>query len=308
MDKPRTARAAVTEALARLQPISPILYERRKCIACHHQPLPLMAMKLASMRGIAVDAEAMAHPVQSILDVWKSRRENLMLGRQVAGGANELTYGLLGFAEAGVPPNSTTDAATANLASSQRTDGSWVFLDTRPPQADNSLIHFTAMAIRGLDAYGPPGQRGNLQTRIARARDFLRAAAPASTQDETFKLLGLVWARVPAAESSAQAKRLLALQRGDGGWAQLPTMTSDAYATGQALYALHASGTVPTNGVYQRGVAYLLRTQLQDGTWFVRSRAFGFQPYFESGFPHGPHQFISASATSWAVTALAYTF
>ena len=53
-------------------------------------------------------------------------------------------------------------------------------------------------------------------------------------------------------------------------------------------------------------MAYLLRTQLEDGTWFVRSRAFGFQPYFESGFPHGRNQFISAAATSWAAMALAW--
>ena len=32
----------------------------------------------------------------------------------------------------------------------------------------------------------------------------------------------------------------------------------------------------------------------------------GFQPYFETGFPHGRSQFISAAATSWAVVALAY--
>jgi hypothetical protein len=62
----------------------------------------------------------------------------------------------------------------------------------------------------------------------------------------------------------------------------------------------------PKNGVYEKGVAYLLRTQLEDGTWFVRSRAFGFQPYFESGFPHGTDQFISVSATGWAAIALAF--
>lgn len=308
VDKPRTARAAITEALARLRPISPILYEQRKCISCHHQSLPVIAMKLASVRGIAVDAETMAHPIRSIVEVWNGRRENLMLGRaRDGGGANELTYGLLGLAESGVPPNSATDAATLNLASTQGTDGSWVFLDTRPPQADNSRIHFTAMAIRGLEVYGPPGQREAIKRTITRAREFLRAASPASTQDEAFKLLGLVWSRVPAAEISAQAKRLLALQREDGGWGQLPTMPSDAYATGEALYALQTSGTSPKSSVYQKGVAYLLRTQLADGTWFVRSRAFGFQPYFESGFPHGTDQFISASATSWAAIALAYT-
>jgi hypothetical protein len=83
-------------------------------------------------------------------------------------------------------------------------------------------------------------------------------------------------------------------------------MAPDAYATGQALYALQVRGISPDGGAYQNGVAYLLRTQLEDGTWFVRSRAFGFQPYFESGFPHGRDQFISASATAWAAIALAY--
>jgi len=32
-----------------------------------------------------------------------------------------------------------------------------------------------------------------------------------------------------------------------------------------------------------------------------------FQPYFESGFPHGDDQWISAAATSWAAMALALT-
>jgi hypothetical protein len=142
--------------------------------------------------------------------------------------------------------------------------------------------------------------------RIERARQFLRSATPSSTQDEAFKLLGLVWSKVPASEIADQVKRLLTLQRPDGGWAQLPTMTPDAYATGQALYALHVSGASPASQALRNGVSYLLRTQLADGTWFVRSRAFGFQPYFESGFPHGRDQFVSASATAWAVIALAY--
>ena len=86
---------------------------------------------------------------------------------------------------------------------------------------------------------------------------------------------------------------------------QLPTMSADAYATGQALHALNAAGISPHSEAYQKGAAYLLRTQLDDGTWLVRSRGFGFQPYFETGFPHGRDQFISAAATSWAVMALA---
>jgi hypothetical protein len=81
-------------------------------------------------------------------------------------------------------------------------------------------------------------------------------------------------------------------------------MTSDAYATGQALYALHAGGASTTSAAYREGTTYLLKTQLEDGSWFVRSRAFAFQPYFDAGFPHGTDQFISAAATSWTAIAL----
>jgi hypothetical protein len=116
-----------------------------------------------------------------------------------------------------------------------------------------------------------------------------------------------VWSRVPSTEIATQARRLTALQRPDGGWAQLPTMMPDAYTTGEALYALAVSGMSRTNRAYRAGTAYLLVTQLKDGTWFVRSRAFGFQPYFETGFPHGVDQFISASATAWAILALTYS-
>jgi hypothetical protein len=86
----------------------------------------------------------------------------------------------------------------------------------------------------------------------------------------------------------------------------MPTLSSDAYATGQALYALQAVGVEADADAYRRGADFLLRTQLEDGTWFVRTRAFGVQPYFETGFPHGPSQFISATATAWATIALTH--
>ena len=85
-------------------------------------------------------------------------------------------------------------------------------------------------------------------------------------------------------------------------------MGSDAYATGSALVALCLAGGLATDEpAYRRGVAFLLREQRADGSWLVKSRSKPFQPYYESGFPHGNDQFISMAATSWAVTALALT-
>ena len=83
-------------------------------------------------------------------------------------------------------------------------------------------------------------------------------------------------------------------------------MPTDAYATGQALFALSAAGKMPPNDeAFQKGVDYLLKTQAADGTWHVQTRSIWLQPYFESGFPYGRDQFISTAGTAWAAMALA---
>ncbi|HEX2491027.1 MAG TPA: hypothetical protein VHR27_16575, partial [Blastocatellia bacterium] len=80
---------------------------------------------------------------------------------------------------------------------------------------------------------------------------------------------------------------------------------SDAYATGEALFALGSAGRMTVSDpVFRRGVDYLLSTQASDGSWRVRSRAIWLQPYLDSGFPYGQDQFISTAGTAWATLAL----
>ena len=70
--------------------------------------------------------------------------------------------------------------------------------------------------------------------------------------------------------------------------------------------ALRESGALAVNGrVYKRGIGFLLNTQFEDGSWYVKSRAFAIQPLFDNHFPHGNDQWISATATNWAIMALA---
>jgi N-acyl-D-amino-acid deacylase len=54
-------------------------------------------------------------------------------------------------------------------------------------------------------------------------------------------------------------------------------------------------------------VDFLLRTQQEDGTWHVVSRSFGFQPYFQSGFPYEHDQWISQAGTAMAVIGLSFS-
>jgi hypothetical protein len=162
------------------------------------------------------------------------------------------------------------------------------------------------VSARGLLDFGGDNPAAS-QAAVVRARHWLETHSPANHEDRVFRLLGLVWVDSPAAARQAAVRAILDTQRRDGGWAQTVHGSSDAYATGQALYALRAAGFAPGSRAYKRGVRYLLDTQLADGTWWVRTRSLPTQNYFESGFPHGVDQFISAAATNWATQALLLT-
>jgi hypothetical protein len=98
---------------------------------------------------------------------------------------------------------------------------------------------------------------------------------------------------------------LQSLQRGDGGWSQLPALESDAYATGLAMYAMYEAGVPATDPAYRAGLKYLLSTQAADGTWHVRARALPIQPYFQSGYPYDHDQWISAAGAAYSTLAIA---
>ena len=81
-----------------------------------------------------------------------------------------------------------------------------------------------------------------MRTRVESARLWLLSAQPRFHEEQAFKLLGLTWAGSNRSEIQKLAAALLSEQREDGGWSQLRTLESDAYATGQALFALHEGG------------------------------------------------------------------
>ena len=150
-----------------------------------------------------------------------------------------------------------------------------------------------------------PHDAGTAQV-VAKAMTWLEKARPETTQDRAFQALAFEWASGGSTAARNAARALLALQQSDGGWSQLPGLASDAYATGQALFALNLAGKLPiADAAFQRGIDYLLRTQAADGSWHVKSRSIWLQPYFESGFPYGQDQFISTAGTAWAAMALA---
>jgi squalene cyclase len=192
------------------------------------------------------------------------------------------------------------------LKNRQQADGRWAALGHRPP-LEASDIEVTATSIRSLREYAPTAQRREYQQSVERAGNWLLTAVARTNDELAFKLLGLSWADAKREAVQSAARELLARQQPDGGWAQLPSMNSDAYATGQTLVALSESGALDVNDpAYRRGVKFLLDSQLEDGTWYVKTRALPIQRQFDTGFPHGLDSWVSAAASNWATTALAY--
>ena len=298
-------RAAVERSLPLLQKADELWTKKSGCVSCHHNSVAAMAVGAARANGIPVN-ETIARQQQieaaANLERWRDR---IMQGMSIGGFAATISYLMVGVGMTEYPPDAATDAMARYLATLQRSDGSWPHVSQRPP-IESSHIQVTALSMRALQMYAPAPHRAKYQKAIDRGAAWIARATAVITEDHVFKLFGLHWSGAAPDAIVASARPLLAEQRADGGWAQLQTLESDAYATGQALVALAQSGAVAvTDPPYVRGMQFLLKTQFADGSWYVRSRALPIQPYFESGFPFGRDQFISAAATNWATTALA---
>ena len=248
---------------------------------------------------------------KSFVTALRSRRAgrllNLPLMVATGGDYDGLLYQIVAMADLGDSAGPATDAIVQYLAARQDVSGAWTMLQgPRPPLQSGSVLR-TAMAIRALKTYAWPARQQEFDERIARARKWLLAARPTMSYEQAYQTVGL---RDCGCDRCGGGRRgpslLLAQQRSDGGWSQNPYLDSDAYATSVALQSLREAGVLkPSDAPYRRGVAYLLRTQFPDGSWYVASRAPKLQPYFESAFPYGHDQWISVAATSFAVMALA---
>jgi glucose/arabinose dehydrogenase len=302
---PAAIRAAVERSLPLLQDVGVTFIKQTGCVSCHHNSVVSMAVTAARAHGYAVNEVNARKQVSAIGTYLESWRERTLQNIPIAGGQDTISYLLLGLAADGFPPDAATDAQATWLKRKQHADGHWSVQTLRPPIESNDIA-VTAISMRALQAFAPPSQRDEYAKAVDRARTWLAAAQPAATEEGAFRLLGLHWTKAPVTVVASAARDLLALQKDDGGWAQLPEMATDAYATGQALFALRESAAiVPTDRRYRRGLEFLLRTQIDDGTWIVETRSVPIQAYFESGFPYGVNQWISAAATGWATAALA---
>lgn len=300
-----TPFASIERSVKLLQASSATSFKEGGCVSCHSGNIVTSAVAAARAKGVRVDEAAAGELLKATRLQFMSRAESIF--ERSDGPALEiLTYAVAALADENTPPDRTTDALVHNMAAQQMSSGVWMFGGIMRPPTNDHLFTTAAFAIRAMKRYAPPARRAEYDDRIARAARALTTAEPSTTEDRVMQLLGLKWAGADPARVQRLAKNLVALQRKDGGWAQTPLLSTDAYATATSLYALRETGMSPQASEYRHGVSFLLKTQAADGSWHVASRSPKFQPYFEGGFPYGHDQWISQWATGWATVALSH--
>jgi hypothetical protein len=302
---PEDVKAAVGKALPLLLKGAEGHVAQRTCFACHNQGIPILAFTTARERGFSVREEDLKKQLQFIAAFLEGNRENYRQGKGQGGQVDTAGYALLALELGGWKPDATTEAVVEYLLRRNQDLDHWRTTSNRPPSEVSNFTP-TYLALRALRTWGTAEHKDRIAKRIDAVRGWLLKAPARDTEDRVFRLWALHAAGVEDKDLRPAVRELVQAQREDGGWAQTDKMDSDVYATGSALVALHRVGNLATSDpVYQRGVAFLLTTQQEDGSWLVRSRSRPFQTYFESGFPYGKDQFISMAASGWATTALA---
>jgi N-acyl-D-amino-acid deacylase len=297
-------RHAVEAGLRTIEKSSAEYPEHRSCFSCHHQTLPMQTMVSARNRGFKVNETILRDQAQLTYDSFKARLENLQSGNGIGGRAMTVSFGLWALDLGNWKSDDITSAMVSFLLKNQEADGHFSCTLNRPPLED-SIVTSTAIVAYYMQKFGSAAQKVEVERSVKSAKEWLLKAPTSSQEDRNSKLWGLHLLMADKEHAEKARMEILASQRADGGWAQLAGMDSDAYATGQTLFVLAETGTPVSHSAYARGVRFLLETQLKDGSWHVKTRSKPVQTFFDSGFPHGKDQFISISATSWAVAALA---
>ncbi|MEX2112475.1 MAG: prenyltransferase/squalene oxidase repeat-containing protein [Pirellulales bacterium] len=273
-----------------------------KCASCHHASLVVWAMQEAKGRGHTVD-----EPLLLELTAWISEGEGKTGVPRPEGIPKALNTKAVYFALGLNSDPQPSDAARQGLARFWKTEeadqienGSWAaWPETRPPFFGGSDESMTALATLALL---PAAAAGDEAAVAARDKAVQWLQATKSDDDPQSVAMRLVlFARLdrPAEELAPLVARIKERQNTDGGWSQAVDMASDAWATGQALYALDCAGSMPDDAAIARGHAFLIATQNADGSWPMTSR-----PTKPGGAGSTSLVPIIGAGSAWAVIGL----
>ncbi len=266
------------------------------CYGCHVQAQALLAAGIARDKGYRVSGEVTLELLDGISSLqnaggtWHDGFHNAstQFGAMAAA--------VMGERGGGLRSHVLNDAVNY-LRAVQEPSGRLPMDHLEPPVSQGDIISTAnaRLAFELAARHATGDTRTALVDAAERARDWLRGAQPQTNQDHALRILGLgspAWREAGATDGQLQnaVDALVARQHEDGGWSETLELGPNAYATGQALYALRVAGFDTETAVYQRGMEWLMQTQGWTGAWPQRTT----QSAHNSQF----------AATMWPVIAL----
>ena len=161
-----------------------------------------------------------------------------------------------------------------HVVSQQGKDGSWHANSGGRPPVHASRDVQTSWLLLALSDSTAPGRGGDpWKSQRAAAAGWL-ASHPAAGSQQALVMRLLVRDHLKKSDGAVKPllNALLRQQNEDGGWSQTGKPESDAFATGQALYALSGRDGKNVAAAVRRAQAYLVKTQRPDGSWPMTSR------------------------------------
>jgi hypothetical protein len=274
--------------------------ELHKCASCHHAALVVWSLNEAKRQSHAVDAAVLADMTRWLAEAGEGKTSVARPEGRPKALNTKAVYFALGLLSAPQPSDSVKEALARfrkTMHEDQSEDGSWVaWPETRPPMFGPSDAAMTALAAIALDP-----AHAESRPAVERAAQWLAdRKSPSEQQDAALRLILVTRLGGRDAEAAALADWLVEHQGKDGGWQQTPEMASDAYATGQTLYALALADSNKHRDAIRRGQEFLIKTQADDGSWPMTSRPA--KPGDAGAKNLVP---IKGAAAAWAVIGLA---
>lgn len=303
-DRDAAVKATINRGLGFLAKDSSAWKQSKQCYECHHTPFTIWALNEGKKQGYAVDEE-----VLSDLTSWVIGEDFLAKLIKERAPQDEIVFNEAPLLLAlGIEAGNTNDRQEGlkklltSVVNDQGKDGSWKRVkEARPVLSSPDTL--TMLALWALAAPNAPdlGQAG--KTARERGLEWLLTARPDDELQPTVLRL-ILWRRLgrPDTDWKPLAQQLRASQNEDGGWSQLKPAKSDAYATGQALYALAEAGASKDDADIRRAQTFLEKSQREDGAWAMTSRAI-----MGNGQVATKFEPITHVASAWAVMGLVRT-
>jgi hypothetical protein len=309
-DSPSPADAALDRGVAFLVRDAQKWKADHSCVSCHHGALTVWAMAEVRRSGRAVDEPALGDFITWSLEAGEGKTSvPRPEGRPKAFNSKALVFAL-GLGAVGIseePAKAGVTKLIETVKSDQAEDGSWVaWPETRPPIFGPSDDSVTALGTLAMITAAESGDESAKAHRDKGIEWLTKTPTDDDPQSVAMRVVVLLRAGRSAEEIAPLVERIKSRQKEDGGWSQTADMASDAWATGQALYALSIAGLKSDDPAIARGREFLVRTQKEDGSWEMTSRPIKYlDPNKPDGKGAGNSIPIVGAGSAWGVIGLA---